>query len=50
MGGCQNYGYHFGGAYNKDYSILGSIYWGTFILGNCHIRLRVEGFGFRESL
>ena len=24
-GGSQNYGYHFGGPYNKDYSILGSI-------------------------
>ena len=25
MGVSQNYGYHFGGPYNKDYSILGSI-------------------------
>ena len=25
MGGSQNYGYHFGGPYNKDCSILGSI-------------------------
>ena len=25
MGISQNYGYHFGGPHNKDYSILGSI-------------------------
>ena len=25
MGVSQNLGYHFGGPYNKDYSILGSI-------------------------
>ena len=25
MGVSQNYGYHFGGPNNKDYSILGSI-------------------------
>ena len=25
MGVSQNYGYHFGGPHNKDYSILGSI-------------------------
>ena len=25
MGVSQNYGYHFGGPYNEDYSILGSI-------------------------
>ena len=26
MGVSQNYGYLFGGPYNKDYSILGSIF------------------------
>ena len=25
MGACQDYGYHFRGPHNKDYSILGSI-------------------------
>ena len=31
LGDSQNYGYHFGGPYNKDYSILG------FILGSPYL-------------
>ena len=34
MGDSQNYGYLFGGPYNKDYSILG------FILGSPYLGLR----------
>ena len=40
MGVCQNYGYHFRGPHNKDYSILGSI------LGSPYLgKLPYVGFG-----
>ena len=39
MGVFQNYGYHFGGPYNKDYGILGSI------LGSPYVgKLPYEGY------
>ena len=38
LGVCQNYGYPFGGPYNKDYSRLGSI-----------LALVVEGFRLQRS-
>ena len=40
----KNLGYHFGGPYNKDYSILGSN-WDPPIFGNYHLRFWGEGLG-----
>ena len=44
MGVSQNWGYHFGCPYNKDYSILGSIL-GFPYFGKVPYRWRVEGLG-----
>ena len=56
MGVCQNYGYPFGGPYNKDYNILRSILGSRHLgnvpyrddgkeTGNYYLGFRVQGLG-----
>ena len=51
LGGFQNYGYHFGSPYNKDYNIFG-VYIGVPYLGKLPFRawgLGLRGLGFKVS-
>ena len=49
MGVSQNYGYHFGGPNNKDYSILGSIL-GSPYSGKVPLVFGFKGVGWFKGL